>query len=73
MFTRQNLVRFLLAGVLLALLAVPVFGAALGSGSMAATDSPDSTLLYHSSPTDGAGVAIACTTGDPGGNSGGGC
>lgn len=73
MFTRQNLVRFVLAGLLLALLAVPVLGAALGSGHMAATDNSDSTLLFHNSPTEGAGVVIACTTGDPGGNGGGGC
>ncbi len=74
MFTRQNIVRLLLAGLLLALLAVPLLGATPGSG-MAANDSPDSTLLYHSSPTDNAGIAIACTTGDPGGggNGGGGC
>jgi hypothetical protein len=71
MFTRQNLVRLMLAGLLLALLAVPVLGAALGSG-LAANDSPDSTLLYHSSPTDSAGVAIACIP-DPTGGQGGGC
>jgi hypothetical protein len=72
MFTRQNVARLLLVGLLLALLAVPVLGVVLGTG-VAANDGADSTLLYHASPTDGAGVAIACTTGDPGGNNGGGC
>lgn len=72
MFTRQNVIRLVLAGLLLALLAVPILGAALDSG-VAANDAPDSTLLYHVSPTDGAGVAIACNQGDPGGGQGGGC
>lgn len=70
MFTRQNVVRLLLVGLLLALLAVPVLGVALGTG-LAANDNPDSTLLYRTSPTVG-GVAIACDV-DPGGSQGGGC
>lgn len=69
MFTRRNIIRLLLAGLLLALLAVPVLGVALDSG-VAANDAPDSTLIYNVSPTNDAGVAIACQTG---GNQGGGC
>jgi hypothetical protein len=72
MFTRQNVARLLLAGLLLALLAVPILGAAMHNG-VAANDTPHSTLLYHVSPTDSAGTAIACVPGDPGGGQGGGC
>jgi hypothetical protein len=72
MFTRQNIIRLLLVGLLLALMAVPVVGVALGS-DVAANDGPDSTLLYHISPMDGGGIAIACQSGDPGGGQGGGC
>jgi hypothetical protein len=69
MFTRQNVVRLLLAGLLLALLAVPVLGIALGTG-VATNDVNDSTLVFNLSPVDGSGVAIACQTG---GNQGEGC
>lgn len=71
MFTRQHVYRFLLVGLLLALLAIPVLGAAL-DGSVAANDSSDSTLIFNASPTVG-GVAIVCNTGDPGGGQGTGC
>lgn len=72
MFTRQNIVRLLLAGLLLALLAVPVLGVALGTG-VAANDANDSTLVFNLSPVHTGGIAIACNTGDPGGSHGGGC
>jgi hypothetical protein len=71
MFTRQNFVRLILAGLLLALLAFPVLGAALDSG-VAANDSLDSTLVHRISPADGGGQAIACIP-DPTGGQGTGC
>lgn len=72
MFTRQNLVRLLLACLLLALLVVPVFGA-VGGSSLAVTGSPESTVYHQTMPGDGSGVAIACVPGDPGGGGGDGC
>jgi hypothetical protein len=72
MFTRQNLVRLLLAGLLLALLAVPVLGAALDSG-VAANDGFDSILIFNTGPTESSGVEIVCIPGDPTGGQGGGC
>ena len=72
MFTRQNVLRLVLAVLLLASMAVPVLGAAVESG-LAAAGSPDSAVLYHFNPSSDQGVAIACQTGDPSGEGGSGC
>ena len=72
MFTRKNVLRLLLVGLLLALLAVPVLGGMVGAG-VAAVVAPDGALLYHGGSEAADGVAVACVPGDPGGGQGGGC
>ncbi len=74
MLTRQNVLRLLLLGLLLAALLVPVVGMSVaGNVAGALDDAPFQRLIQGDGPTGQPAAIIACD--DPGGSggSGGGC
>lgn len=73
MLTRQNVLRLLLLGLLLAALVVPIVGMGVAGQVDGALDAVDAILIQGDGPAGQPAAIIACD--DPGGSggSGGGC
>ena len=71
--TRQNLVRFLLACLLLAMLVVPVVGQTFDAQAANDDSSFDFTLFQGEGMETAPSAVIACACGDPGGGQGSCC